>query len=92
MTTTTGRKIRARYSSKCLACGRKIDAGDECRWYKGEGVEHADREICDMYLEQDAEMKAEEAFEMRITGAWAYNPEYGGYDEPSEPDDYDGRY
>ena len=96
MSTTTGRKIRAKFESKCLACGRRIEIGDECRWFKGAGVECADASECsevrEMNAEWEAERRMEEGAEMRITGAWAYNAEYGGCEEPPEMDDWDGGY
>ena len=76
MTIDTGRKIKVRYAAKCMACGRHLGVGATALWFKDEGVEHVDGEICDMYREQDAEMAAEQGFEARITGAWVNMPEY----------------
>lgn len=62
------KKITAKYTSRCADCGGTIYAGDKCYWEKGEGVWHADREVCDSYDVQRQEMMAEAYAEARLMG------------------------
>jgi hypothetical protein len=81
------KKMRAKYAGTCSECGGDVAVGDSVYWTRGEGVRHADAEVCDDHAalydgraEQAAEMRFEMGCAAHMMGT-AYVAREGGFDD-----------